>query len=242
VGLALDGARELSRLLEIDLELILVDDGSSDETVARATALAPTGTRLLREPHRGKGAAVRRGVLAATGSRILFSDADWSVEPHEAMRLFDVQADLVMAVREGPSARRIGEPAWRHLLGRGFNHLVRACLLPEFQDSQCGCKLFHTPKARALFQEARIDGWAWDAEILTLALVGGLRIVEVPVSWRYEADTRLRPWCDGPAMALELARVRWNLARQGVARQRSSPSGRGGRSGTPEPGGRGSTR
>lgn len=205
-GLA--GLEALSGHLAEPPECILVDDGSRDGTLALARRTAPRGTAVLAIPHGGKGAALAAGVAAAHGDRILLTDVDWSVPPDQIPRLVAEDADIVLATREGTGAHRIGEPAWRHLMGRVFNLVVRTVVLPGVQDSQCGCKLFRADLARVLFAGLRVKGWAWDVEILAAARARGAQIREVPVTWRYEADTRLRPLRDAPAMVRDVFEVR----------------------------------
>ena len=205
-GLA--GLARLAGLLAEPPELILVDDGSSDDTLALARRHAPPDAMVIEVPHRGKGAALAAGVAAARGDRILLTDVDWSVPPEEIPRLLALDADMVLATREGVGARRIGEPIWRHLVGRGFNALVRAAVLPGIQDTQCGCKLLRAGPARDLFAAQRVTGWAWDVEILALAQARGLEVREVAVAWRFEPDSRLRLLRDAPAMVRDVLRVR----------------------------------
>lgn len=188
-----------------ELEVILVDDGSTDETVAAARAA--TGVRVLAEPHRGKGGALRAGALAATGDRVLLVDIDWSVAPSQIPLLLACPADLVLATREGPGSRRIGEPTWRHWLGRAFNQLVQKDLLAGHTDTQCGAKLLTRACAQDLFPRLTVEGWAYDIELLYLAHAHGYLVGEVPVVWRYEAESRLRPVADGLAMWQDLRRM-----------------------------------
>ena len=196
-------------------EVILVDDGSQDGTLAEAYRRAPWEALILPRPHLGKGGALRAGVARASGDRILLTDVDWSVSPEETLRLLHHDADVVAAVREGAGARRLGEPTWRHLLGRAFNKVVQGGLLPGFQDTQCGCKLLRRDCAKALFSELRLQGWAYDVELLYLARRWGMRVQQVPVTWRYEADTRLSVLGDSWSMAWELAQIR-HRARMGA--------------------------
>ncbi|MFZ5477108.1 MAG: glycosyltransferase [Myxococcota bacterium] len=214
-GLA--GLAELRRRAGTAVEAVFVDDGSTDGTLA-ALRREARGDVVLAEPHRGKGAALRAGVLAAAGDRVLLADIDWSVHPGQALLLRDVDADVVVATREGDGSRRIGEPVWRHFLGRAFNQIVQGTVLAGHTDTQCGCKLLRRDVARALFSRLTVDGWAYDVELLYLAHVEGHTVREVPVVWRYEADSRLRPWADGVAMARELWKVRRN-AREGAYRR-----------------------
>jgi glycosyltransferase involved in cell wall biosynthesis len=196
------------------VEAVFVDDGSTDGTLAAARAAAGPDDVVLAEPHRGKGGALRAGVARATGDRVLLCDVDWSVAPAAVDELLAVDADVVIASREGATARRIGEPPWRHWLGRGFNRVVQATLLAGHRDTQCGCKLLRRDAAHALFAQLTIEGWAYDVELLYLAHRGGHRVREVPVAWRYEADSRIRPVVDAVSMGHEVWQV-WRNARTG---------------------------
>jgi glycosyltransferase involved in cell wall biosynthesis len=202
---------EALRTLVGPLEVIWVDDGSTDATLAALAARAEAGDIVLAEPHRGKGGALRAGVARATGDRVLLADVDWSVPPAEVRALLAVDADLVIATREGPGARRIGEPEWRHWMGRAFNTAVRLAVGVPHADTQCGCKLLRGAVAHALFDGLTLEGWAYDVELLALAHLRRHRVVEVPVEWRFEADSRVRPLRDAVAMAREVWRVRENV-------------------------------
>jgi glycosyltransferase involved in cell wall biosynthesis len=190
-------------------ELIVVDDGSEDATAdlaERAMEAFPHG-RVLRRPHGGKAAAVRAGMLAASGDLIGFSDADLATPlPHmdELRTAIASGCDVAIGSREGPGARRIGEPFYRHLMGRVFNRLVRLLLIPDIDDTQCGLKLFRAEVARDLLDRSRlycdaesaISGprvTAFDVELLTIARHRGYRICPVPVVWVYGAGSKVRP-------------------------------------------------
>lgn len=208
-GLA--GVDRLVSALGSPVELVLVDDGSTDGTLALAREQAPPGARVLAEVHRGKGGALAAGVQAATGDRLLLTDVDWSVAPEEIARLLAVQGDVVMAVREGPGAHRLGEPPARHLIGRFFNRLVQWTVMAGHEDTQCGCKVIERRAAEIIFQRMSIQGWAFDVELLVVAHALGMDIQEVPVTWRYESDTRVRPWRDSAQMARDVFHVQRRL-------------------------------
>jgi glycosyltransferase involved in cell wall biosynthesis len=190
-------------------ELIVVDDGSDDDTTALAErAIAGfAGGRVIRLAHGGKAAAVRAGMLAATGDLVAFSDADLATP---LSYLDDLRAalangaDIAIGSREGQGARRIGEPSYRHVMGRVFNALVRLLLVPGIHDTQCGFKLFRTEVARDLLGRSRlyrdevqrISGprvTAFDVELLALARLRGYRVQAVPVVWTYGAGSKVRP-------------------------------------------------
>ena len=196
-------------------EVIVVDNASTDETrdIAEREARSHPVLRVLAEPQRGKGAAVRTGALAARGEYIFFADADFSMPAAEiANFLPPVRHDFDVAIgsREAPGAVRYDEPQLRHLMGRAFNWLVQLLLLPGLHDTQCGFKCFHRPAAEAIFSRQRSIDWTFDVELLYIARRLGYRIVEVPIHWRYEENSRIHPWRDAARMAWGLARLRWN--------------------------------
>ena len=195
-------------------EIIVVDDGSDDATVARVEqriAVDPR-VRLVRQQHGGKGAAVRRGMLAAQGAWRLMADADLSVSPDDWSLLLDAAAErspaaVIAGSREAPGARRIGEPLTRHLIGRVFNSIVQFLVLPGIQDTQCGFKLISADAARTLFPHLTIEGFAFDVELLFLARRAGFRIREVGVVWVCRIDSRVRLGRGAVAFA-DIVRIR----------------------------------
>lgn len=195
-------------------EIIVVDDGSDDATVARVEqriAVDPR-VRLVRQQHCGKGAAVRRGMLAAQGAWRLMADADLSVSPDDWSVLLDAAAErspaaVIAGSREAPGARRIGEPLTRHLIGRVFNSIVQFLVLPGIKDTQCGFKLISADAARTLFPHLTIEGFAFDVELLFLARRAGFRIREVGVVWVCRIDSRVRLGRGAVAFA-DVARIR----------------------------------
>jgi len=199
------------------VEIIVVDGGSSDGTldaVAQRVGRAPWLRGLSYRPNRGKGHAVRMGMLAAVGRRRLFTDADLSTPIEELsalMAALDAGADVAIGSRQLDPARvQRRQPRHRQLLGRGFNQLVRWAGLPQYRDTQCGFKLFSATAAEALFGQASVDGFAFDVEILTLAR-DRFRVVEVPVRWSHDDDSRLRLGRAVLRMAYDVARIRAGL-------------------------------
>ncbi len=191
------------------VELVVVDDGSDDTTaeVAETALEAVASGQVIRISHGGKAVAVRAGMLAATGDQIGFSDADLATP---LVFLADLRAvlaagcDIAIGSREGPGASRIGEPSYRHVMGRIFNGLVRLLLVPGVHDTQCGFKLFRTDVARDLLSRSRLycdDGaglsgprvTAFDVELLAIARLRGYRVCPVPVVWTYGQGSKVRP-------------------------------------------------
>ena len=210
-------------------ELILVDDGSTDATadLARSFTDSSPTARLLTIPHGGKAAAVRAGMRAATGDLIGFADADLATPLVHLADLRQAIADgydLAIGSREGHGARRIGEPLYRHLMGRAFNLLVRTLLLPGIQDTQCGFKLFRRDTAHDIFGRARLYAeptqrptgprvTAFDVELLVIARRRGYRIRAVPVVWTYGEQSKVNPIRDTWYNLMDVLRVRINAWR-----------------------------
>lgn len=210
-------------------EIIVVDDGSTDGTaeVARRVDGGRGRITVIENPHYGKGATVRRGMLEARGAIVMFSDADLSTPIEELEKLlpwFERGYDVVIGSREGHGARRYDEPFYRHLMGRVFNAVVRALAVRGIQDTQCGFKAFRREVAHDLFRRMRLytgDGHvvtnsmvtAFDVEILYLAQKLGYRIKEVPVEWYYSNETKVNPIKDSWRNLRDVLTVRWNALR-----------------------------
>jgi glycosyltransferase involved in cell wall biosynthesis len=166
-----------------EVEVLVVDDGSSDQTFAVASAVAATDARVRvigSRPNRGKGFAVRTGVLAAQGEVIVFTDADGSYGPDDLERVVAALADAPVAIGSRAASAATG-PLVRRLASRLFNRTIQALLRLPFHDTQCGLKGFRRKAAMQLFGLARLDGFAFDAELLLSARQLGLSVAEVPV-------------------------------------------------------------
>ncbi len=198
-------------------ELLIVDDGSVDRTLALVQEFARQhpGVRVVPASHRGKGHAVRSGMLAARGRYRFFSDIDLSVPIEDLPRFLPAleEAPVAIGSREAAGAVRYNEPAYRHLMGRVYNLIVQALLLPGIQDTQCGFKGFRDDAAEALFSRQQIDDWGFDIEVLYLARRMGYRIVEVPVHWTYGRGSRVHVLRDSWRMFRDIWRVRWRAWR-----------------------------
>jgi dolichyl-phosphate beta-glucosyltransferase len=200
-------------------ELIVVDDGSLDGTADAAAALeVPGGLALAVIRHarnRGKGAAVRSGFLESHGAQILLCDADLA-SPIDQLAVL-AASGTQDTVRIGSRALdrtliAIRQPSYRDLMGRAFNLAVRALVLPGIHDTQCGFKLYPGDLGRALAAAQRIDGFAFDVELLFLARRWGAPVIEVPVCWRHIEASRVRPLLHSAQMLRDLTWLRLRAA------------------------------
>jgi dolichyl-phosphate beta-glucosyltransferase len=196
-------------------EVIVVDDGSRDRTVAvvEQFRMRAPELRLIRfSQNRGKGAAVRAGMMAATGEAILFSDADLSTPIEEvdgALKLLSEGSDLVIGSRALIGSQILVRQArLRELMGKLFNRLVWVYLSIPFRDTQCGFKLFRREAAQAIFQRARIDGFAFDVEAILIAIQLGYVVCEMPVRWSNDPASRVTLSRHPAQMLADLWRIR----------------------------------
>jgi glycosyltransferase involved in cell wall biosynthesis len=196
-------------------EILVVENGSDDHTaqIAQAMAADRENLRVLLEDRAGKGLAVRRGMLEASGAYRFICDADLSMPIEEVNRFLPPQLqdfDIAIASREVPGAVRYGEPLYRHWIGRVFNMLVRLLTVRDIHDTQCGFKCFTAQTAERLFRLQRLDGWTFDVEVLYIASNYGYRIVEIPIPWYYNPGSRIRLMRDSVAMFRDLFLIRRN--------------------------------
>jgi len=202
-------------------EVVVVDDGSTDDTAAAVAEYAESHpmVRLLRnEANRGKGYSVRRGMLEARGETVLFSDADGSTPFEETEKLLAALdgrgADVAIGSRELPGSDLARPQPWhRRAMGGVFRNLVRLLVVGGFRDTQCGFKAFRRQAAQDVFRRQTLDGFAFDVEVLFIARRLGYRVVEVPVRWLDSVPSRVRMMSDPLRMLLDLARIRLRALR-----------------------------
>lgn len=201
-------------------EVLVVDDGSSDRTaeIARSFAGRLPGLQVLStDPSfRGKGAAVRAGMLASRGRWALFTDADLSAPIEEADKLWLALETHEVAIGSRAVDRKliaVHQSRIRELAGILFNRFVRLLTGLPIADTQCGFKAFRRETVEPVFRPQRIAGFGFDPEILFLAKRRGFRIAEVPVRWAHDADSKVNVLRDGLRMGIQLLRVRWNAIR-----------------------------
>lgn len=202
-------------------ELIVVDDGSKPAGRRAAedslNELPPEVARTFIQHgvNRGKGAAVRTGCLAATGSYVAFIDADLASPPEDLLVLLtalDAGADVAVGIRNqgDGSDMRDRRGLARRMAGRLFSFIMRTLLLPDIGDSQCPLKAFKRGSAQRLFRLQRIDTWSFDAELLFLAHRLGLRVAKAPVSWHAVEGSHLKLNLKSAMELVNLGRIRWH--------------------------------
>jgi len=222
IGATLGRVGDYVRQHGLAAEALVVDDGSRDDTPRVVEGFQPRFPflKLLRhETNHGKGCAVRTGMLAAQGERILFSDADLSTPIEEVEKLsywLDHGYDIAIGSRGLPDSQVAVHQAWyRESMGKVFGTLKRFALLPDIYDSQCGFKLFTREAAQRIFTLQRLNGFAFDVEVLVIARKLGYKVKEVPVRWLNSPESKVNPLRDSARMLGELA-VIWLNQRRGL--------------------------
>jgi len=198
-----------------EAEVIVVENGSVDGTVAVAQAFAANHpyVRVVVAAVRGKGLAVKEGMLASRGEYRFICDADLSMPIEEIVRFLPPHADgydISIATREGKDARRVDEPEHRHLMGRVLNLIIKLVAVRGFEDTQCGFKMFSRAAAEDLFCVQQMNGIGFDVELLFIAKRRGYKIREVPITWYFDADSRMRLVQDSLHMLREIVEIRRN--------------------------------
>lgn len=199
-------------------EVIVVENGSADRTfeIAQEYAKNHSSVIVLKEQQRGKGNAVRRGMLAAKGEYRFICDADLSMPIEEVAKFIPPQLtdfDIAIGSREAHGAVRYNEPLYRHFGGRAINLIIRLFILSGFQDTQCGFKCFRAQAAEDVFRQQTLTGWSFDIEILYLARRKKLRIKEIPIDWYFFADSKVNAIRDAFKMISDIFVIHLNAIR-----------------------------
>ena len=197
-------------------EIIIVENGSHDRTydIALAAARESDRIRVIQSPDgvRGKGLAVKHGMLAATGKWRFICDADLSMRIEDLAGFLPPETtgyDIVIASREAPGAVRVDEPEYRHIMGRVATFIIKLAALKDYEDTQCGFKLFSADVAEDLFRVQRMNGIGFDVELLYIAKQRGYKVKEVPITWYYDPYSTMRLWDD----SIHLLREIWDIRR-----------------------------
>lgn len=202
--------------------LIVVEPGTDGtrEIAAEAAARQPNFRVLTYEQQRGKGCAVRTGVLAANGAFVFYMDCDLSVPLREVEAFVEFfeghpEADVLFGNRQHEQSRITLRQSWlRQRMGQTFNAILRRLTLAGVHDTQCGFKAFRRAAAQAIFSRQKLDGFAFDVEVLLLAQKLGLRVVDRPVEWRNSPESKVRLVRDSVQMLRDTLRIRRELGRE----------------------------
>ncbi len=223
IGETLDSIAEYLAERDLNDEVIVVDDGSEDDTIIVASSYSHKFRRLIvlqSERNLGKGHAVRKGMLTGTGRHRLFLDADNSTNVREFDRLMAAAAEepiepavVIGSVAIDGSNVEIQQPGMRSMLGRMANKFIQHLLLPGIHDTQRGFKIFSGEASDAVFRRCTSNGWAFDVEALALAQGLGYHVLEVPITWEHRDDSRVRPGAYFTAL-LDVVRIKVRVDRQ----------------------------
>ncbi len=213
--------REIRAFVEaqtFDIEVIIVNNNSTDSTleIAEQAAQEAPYIRVISEDTQGKGAAVRTGMLVAQGDYLFICDADLSMPIEETLKFIPPQRsdfDIAIASRELPESRRVDEPEYRHIIGRMFNWGIRLLAVKDLNDTQCGFKCFRREVAEVLFPLQTVNGWTFDVELLFIAQQRGYTILEVPITWIYKDQSKVKPLRDLYQVVREIITIRMNAWR-----------------------------
>ncbi len=198
-------------------EVIIVENASSDDTYQIGKAYSdkfPDIVKVLHEDLPGKGRAVHTGMTLAKGKYRFFADADLSMPPAEILKFIPPHVDVPIAIasREAPGAVRFNEPFYRHFTGRVFNTLIRTLVLPALHDTQCGFKMFREDAVENIFSRQTMMGWSFDVELLYIASRKDYPILEIPIPWYFNAESKVNILRDSTRMFRDLLKIRANGA------------------------------
>lgn len=203
-----------------DAEVIIVENGSLDRThqVALDCAGEYPYLRVLQSPDnlRGKGLAVKQGMQAAQGDWRFICDTDLSMRIEELVKFLPPASDgfdILIASREAPGALRVDEPEYRHIMGRVATYIIKAAAISDYEDTQCGFKMFRGDVADDLFAVQRMNGIGFDVELLFIAKRRGYKVQEVPITWYFDTYSTMRLWDDSVKLLREIWQIRRNWRR-----------------------------
>lgn len=211
---AFEKIHEFLKKQDFTYEVMVVENGSLDKTseITKKFAKKYKYIKLMEVKTRGKGLAVKQGMLAAKGDFRFICDADLSMPIEEITKFLPPKTkgvDVIIGTREGKGARRIGEPWKRHFMGRAFNLIIKLTAVGGFEDTQCGFKMFTAEAATKLFSAQKLNGIGFDVELIFLAKKIGYKIKEVPITWYFDSDSRMRLVQDSMKALLEI----WEMQR-----------------------------
>lgn len=212
-------------------EVIVVENGSTDRTVEVSEAFARTHpyVRVIKAAVRGKGLAVKVGMQEALGDWRFICDADLSMRIDDLPQFLPPQsedAEIIIASREGKGAQRVGEPEHRHIIGRINNLIIKLTAVRGFEDTQCGFKMFNRHTAEDLFAVQQMTGIGFDIELLFIAKKRGYTIKQVPITWYFDPDSRMRLIGDSMYLLAEIWQIRRNWFRGVYAPRKTVESDR----------------
>ena len=224
----LDQIDQFLRTQPYEAEVIVAENASADRTaaIAREFAVHHPYVRLITLKERGKGRAVKAGMLAATGDFRFICDVDLSMPIEEVVKFLPPSADaydINIATREGDGAKRVDEPEYRHIMGRINNLIIKLAALPDFEDTQCGFKMFKGEVANDLFSVQHMNGIGYDVELLFVAKRRGYTVREVPITWYFDPDSRMRLVQDSLNILREIWQIRQNWRKGVYERQKDRP-------------------
>lgn len=205
------------RQQDFTAEIIVVENASTDTTLAIAQEYESRHPGLIIALHQdqpGKGRAVWVGMTRATGRYRFFADADLSMPPAEILKFIPPHIDVPIAIasREAPGAVRFNEPFYRHFTGRVFNTLIRLLVLPALNDTQCGFKMFRQDAVEEIFKRQTLMGWSFDVELLYIASIKDFPILEIPIPWYFNSESKVNILKDSSKMFRDLLLIRKNGA------------------------------